>query len=346
MTPPSVPPLFEATRGNIVESVHYGALTVVTTDGNLQASLGDPELVTFLRSSAKPFQALPFMEAQGDEYYHLNLRETAIMCASHAGTDLHVQTLQSFQQKVGLNENQLLCGIHSPFDADTWKAMVRADQAPTPNRHNCSGKHTGMLALAKMKGFALDDYIDPAHPVQQLILQTFAEMTDVRPEQVVVGIDGCSAPNFAVPLRSAALAFARLCDPKDLAPVRADACRRITRAMAGESLMIAGPGRFDTLVMTAAAGKLISKMGAEGYLGIGVLPGAIEPGSPALGITVKVSDGDAETRARPMAALQILRDLGILSGAELDQLADFDRRPIYNFRHLQVGEYRPAFTLR
>ena len=109
--------------------------------------------------------------------------------------------------------------------------------------------------------------------------------------------------------------------------------------------MIAGPERFDTLVMDIALGKLMSKMGAEGYLALGILPDAIEPGSQAMGITIKISDGDELIRARPMVALQILREIGVLSKSELDKLAAFDRHPIYNFRHLEVGEYRPSFHI-
>jgi L-asparaginase II len=338
-------PLFEATRGKIVESIQYGAFVLVSADGRIQGGLGDPELVTYLRSSAKPFQALPFMERRGDEHYHLAPREVAIMCASHTGTDLHDEVVRSFQQKAGLSEDQLMCGVHSPFDHATWKKMVQEGRPSTPNRHNCSGKHTGMLALAGMLGVSQENYVDPVHPIQRLILQTFAEMTGLQPSDVVVGIDGCSAPNFAVPLRASALAFARLCDPTGLPAERADACRRITRAMSQNSLMIAGPERFDTLLMEIASGKIVSKMGAEGYMGLGILPGAIEPGSQALGLGLKISDGDELTRARPIAALQVLRDLGVLSKTELDQLANFDRKPIYNFRHLEVGEYRPAFSL-
>jgi L-asparaginase II len=323
-----------------------GAFAIVDARGALAHSYGDPSLTTYLRSSAKPFQALPFMEARGDQEFHLTPKEVAIMCASHSGTDEHFETVSSFQKKAGLTESQLQCGIHAPFHTETWTRMIREGRPSSPNRHNCSGKHTGMLALCELKGESLENYVDPNHPIQQLILKTFAEMVGLKPESVVVGIDGCSAPNFAVPLRSAALGYARLCDPSGLEPARADACRRIIRAMTTNGMMVAGPERFDTLVMQIAQGKLMCKTGAEGYLGLGILPNAIEPGSPALGLAMKISDGDELTRARPMVALQILREMGVLSKSELDALANFDRRPIYNFRHLEVGEYRPCFHVQ
>jgi L-asparaginase II len=257
-------PVFEATRGEIVESVHMGAFTIANSSGELLASLGDPELVTYLRSSAKPFQALPFIEQHGAEEFGLSEPEIAIMCASHSGTDFHKQIVESFQQKVGLHETQLMCGTHPPFDRPTWKQLIAAGQEATPNRHNCSGKHTGMLAYATLKSYPLDGYTEPGHPVQRDILTAFSEMTGVPEAEVQVGIDGCSVPTFAISMHAAAYGFARLCDPRDLTPQRSHACGKIVKAMSGNGLVIAGPERFDTLVMQIAQGKLICKMGAEG----------------------------------------------------------------------------------
>jgi L-asparaginase II len=336
-------PVFEATRGEIVESVHMGAFTIVDAEGELLGSLGDPDLVTYLRSSAKPFQALPFIEQHGDERFGLIEQEIALMCASHSGTDFHLEIVNSLQHKVGLSESQLMCGTHPPFDRSTWKKLIAAGQEATPNRHNCSGKHTGMLAYATLKGYPLDGYTDPGHPVQRDILSAFSDMTGVPETEVQVGIDGCSVPTFAISMRAAAHGFARLCDPFEFSPERSVACKKITQAMSRNGLVVAGPERFDSVIMQIASGKLICKMGAEGYKALGILPGAVEPGSPAMGITVKVSDGDELNRARPMIVLQILRDMGILSASELQLLKDFDHRPVENFRHLTIGEYRPAF---
>jgi L-asparaginase II len=229
-------------------------------------------------------------------------------------------------------------------------------EQPTPNRHNCSGKHTGMLAHARLRHAPLENYIDITHPVQQAILKTFAEMCGLAVEQVVVGVDGCSAPNFAVPLRNAALGYARLFDPTGLAPERAAACQRITQAMTSNPDMVAGPERFDTLIMGLASGmasgmasgRILTKAGAEGYQGIGLAPGALGPGTPAVGIAFKIADGDAAGRARSLVGLEVLRQLGAISKHEvdeLDELAQFAPRPLYNWRRMQVGEIRPAFTL-
>jgi L-asparaginase II len=258
-------PLVEVTRGAIVECVLFGAAVVVDAQGNLLAAVGDPQTTTFLRSSAKPFQALPFVEMGGVDHFGLSPRELALMCASHHGTDDHVAVLAGMQAKIGISEADLMCGTHPPSDSITWKAMILRGEEPTPRRHNCSGKHTGMLGQAVLRGLPTTNYFLPNHPVQQTILQTFAEMTGMEPERVIQGIDGCSVPTFAVPLYNAALGFARLADPAGLPEPRAHALRQIFAAMPAHPDMVAGPGAFDTMLMLAGRGKILVKGGAEGY---------------------------------------------------------------------------------
>ena len=336
----------ELTRGAVVESIHFGALAVVEATGRLVAWYGNPDTRTYLRSAAKPFQALPFIERGGHTAYDLSPAEIALLCASHSGTDQHVAVVQSIQAKTGVQEASLLCGTHPPLHEATAEALRRRGEDPTPNRHNCSGKHTGMLAFARLRGWPEEDYIDLAHPAQQAILEAFAEMCDLPTTKIEIGIYGCSAPNFAVPLRSAALAYARLCDPSGLPADRAVACLTITAAMTAHPEMVAGPERFDTCLMQVTQGRLLAKAGAEGYQSIGLLPGALGPGSPALGIALKISDGDLKGRARPAVVLEVLNQLGVLSPEELAALAEFGPRlPIYNWRKLAVGEARPCFRL-
>jgi len=348
--------LFEVGRGKIVESIHYGAIAVVDINGKLVAWMGDPQAVTFLRSSAKPFQALPFLEQGGQAAYDLTPREIALACASHSGTDEHVAVVRSMQMKAGISEADLLCGVHFPHHEATADAMRERKESPTPNQNNCSGKHTAMLAFARLHNQGGSDsadslpYIDIRHPIQQAILQTFAAMCDLAVEQVEIGIDGCSAPNFAVPMYNAARAYARLCDPQGghvSDQERADACHAITSAMMFNPDMVGGPGRFDTRLMEVAQGKLLAKGGAEGYQAIGIMPGALYPDSPALGIAIKISDGDQKARARPAVTLEVLRQLGALSQNELDMLAEFGPvNPVENLRKLVVGERHPVFRLQ
>jgi L-asparaginase II len=339
-------PVFELTRGRIVECIHFGAAAIVDADGHLFASIGDPQLVTFMRSSAKPFQALPFVERGGPEKFGLTPREIALMCASHSGTDEHVETVKRMQAKIGISVDNLMCGTHYPMHEATADAMKVRGETPTPYCHNCSGKHTGMLAHAKLRGAALENYVDFHHPVQESILETFAAMCGLPQEKVELGIDGCSAPNFAVPLYNAALGYARLCDPRNQTLERAAACKTISSAMIANPDMVAGPGRFDTALMRAGNGRILVKGGAEGFQSVGLLPGALGPDSPGIGIAVKISDGDPTDRARSGVTLAILQALGTLNEAQLAQMSAYGPQiQLENFRKLKVGVSRPVFVL-
>ncbi len=345
--PAAYAPVVVFTRGRIVESFHNGAVAVVTADGQLVAYYGDPQSVAYLRSSAKPFQTLPLVESGGAQALGFSPRELAITCASHLGLDMHVETVRGLHARLGLSESDLLCGTHPLADPATAARLIREGLAPTPVRHNCSGKHTGMLAQAKFRGAPTADYINPQHPVQQTILQTFAEMCGVEPPSVVVGIDGCSVPTFAVPLVSAALAFARLADPSRLPERRATALRTIFAAMTTNPEMVRGPGDFDTEIMRTLPGVVVSKCGAEAYGGLGIVAGARGANSPALGVALKIGDG--ASRADSIVAAEVLRQLGVLSGAQAAQLAELNlspRQTLKNFRGLTVGEARPCFELQ
>jgi L-asparaginase II len=348
-------PLFEVTRGELVESVHYGSIAVVDAHGRLISSYGDPKTVAFLRSSAKPFQVLPFVEGGGVEYFGLTPRELSVACASHEGSDLHVQTVAGIQKKIGVDESALQCGVHMPGDVEAFKSLILHHREPTPNRNNCSGKHTAMLAYAKMRGLPLENYLEFNHPIQQDILATFAALSGLAVKEVQLGIDGCSAPNFAIPLYNAALAIARLCDPRQLSAERASACRKITSAMTTHPEMVSAYGEFDEQLMRVGAGKIVCKRGAEGYQIIGLLPGVLRADAPGVGIALKVSDGDPSrtaldlthsTRVRPAVALEILRQFGVLSSEQQEALAAFGPvKPIQNHRGIVTGQARPVFKL-
>jgi L-asparaginase II len=338
-------PLIEVTRGNIIESVHYGSLAAVKPDGTTLIDLGDTRSSVFLRSAAKPFQALAFLEQGGAEEYDLQPCEVAILCASHSGTEEHIMVLQSLHKKIGITEDMLQCGVHSPFDQASAEKVIREGKPLRPFHHDCSGKHTGMLAFAKMLNASLESYLDPDHPVQKRMLQTFADMCRVPITDVELGTDGCSAPVFAVPLMAAALGYARLCHPDELETDRALACSRITASMVGCPTMVGGPDRFDSELMAAAGGILVSKMGAEGYQAIGILPGQNQWTKSGLGITIKISDGDPSLRAAGIVALTILQVLGVLTPDAISRLARFDHHSLINARGMSIGEIRPSHSL-
>ncbi len=348
-------PIFELKRGNIVESVHCGAVAVVDSTGKLLAWHGNPYAVTFMRSSAKPFQALPFIEMGGDQVFHLTSREIAILCASHDGTDVHVAVVKGIQEKVGVQESDLQCGVHLLSHPPTVEAMRMRSEALTPNRNNCSGKHTGMLAHARMRNLPISDYLNPNHPIQKTILEVFSEMVGVPTKDIETGTDGCSVPTFAVPLYNAALGFARLCDPRGLSAERTNACRRIATSMMAHPDMVAGPGDFDTRLMEVGAGRILAKGGAEGFMALGIMPGVRGSGKPGVGIVYKIADGDLSVRkfeggsynrARPAVGLAILKHLECISDKDLESLAEFGPvKPITNHRKIVTGESYPVLKL-
>jgi L-asparaginase II len=268
---------------------------------------------------------------------------------------LHIQTVEGIQKKIGVEESALQCGIHMPGDVDAFKSLIINNKQPTQNQNNCSGKHTAMLAHAKMRRLPLENYLDINHPIQEDILAFFAEMCLLPIKEVELGTDGCSAPNFAVPLYNAALAMARLCDPRELSEARASACRKITSAMTTHPEMVSAYGEFDEQLMRVGEGKIVCKRGAEGYQIIGLLPGVLKPDSLGIGIALKVSDGDASrtsldlvhvTRVRPAVTLENLHQLGALSLKQEQALAAFGPvKPVTNHRGIVTGRSRPTFEL-
>ncbi len=346
-------PLLELTRSRVVESTHFGSIAIVDSNRTLLHSCGDPYEVAFLRSSAKPFQALPFIERGGAEHYNYTQGEISISCASHETAQIHLDTVKAMQAKIGIQETDLQCGGHLPGDTAILKKVIRQGIVPTANFNNCSGKHTSMLAHAKMRGLPLENYLDTAHPIQQDILATFSEMCGIEKDRIELGIDGCSAPNFAVPLFNAALGMARMCDPRELSEARATACKKITSAMIAHPEMVSNFGEFDCELMKACEGKVVTKRGAEGFQLIGLMPGV--HGECGVGIAFKVTDGDASrmndalessARVRPAVTLEILRQLKALNESQLQSLKKFGpRKQITNHRGLVTGESYPAFQL-
>ena len=336
--------LVEVWRGPIIESRHSGHLIALDPSGAEICSLGSPDSVTFLRSSGKAFQALPVVSSGAADRFGFTEREVAIACGSHNGEPIHVETVRSMLEKIGLDESALKCGAHEPYSVDVARELIRKGEAPTPIQNNCSGKHAAMLAFAKHLGAPTETYDELANPVQQLILKAVSDFSGVPIEDIAIGIDGCGVPVFGVSVRAMALMYARLVSPPaHLSNETRDACRRIVAAMIAYPEMIGGTkDRLDTELIRAAAGKLISKIGAEGVYTVGVLPSATWP--DGVGFALKVEDGD-DKRARPPAVIDALRQLGVLSGDELETLARWSPTLITNRRGDSVGEARAAFTL-
>jgi L-asparaginase II len=345
-------PLFELTRGSVTESTHYGHIAIVDSNGNLLHSQGDPHTVAFLRSSAKPFQTLPFVEQGGVEHFHYTAAELALSCASHETSQLHLDTVQGMQLKVGIHESDLQCGPHLPSDAHKLREVIKHDLQPTSNFNNCSGKHTTMLAFAKMRGLPLENYLDPSHPIQREILKAFSEMCSIESRRSSSA--QMAAPRRISPCRCSTRHLAwRVCVTRGLSEARATACKKITSAMTAHSEMVSNFGEFDCELMKVGEGRIVTKRGAEGFQIVGILPGVVS--DLGIGIAFKVTDGDASrmndelersARVRPAVTLEILKQLGALNEAQLKTLAKFGPQKILkNYAGIVTGESRTTFTL-
>lgn len=327
-------PLVEITRGQIVESRHLGALAVVDSTGRLLASAGDPFYTTYLRSSAKPFQALPTVASGAFDRTGLAQDALALMCASHHGTEAHVAVCQRILDASGLDVSALRCGVHWPIDEEATRRLAAAGLTPDPRHNNCSGKHSGMLTLATFWDCADSDYTDPQHPVQTAILQRLSGLASQPAGDILVAPDNCTVPAFALPLANAALAYARLIDPT--APPEAG---RIVAAMQAYPHLVSGHGALDDTLMRAGAGALVAKGGAEGYQGIGIRA----PDGHSLGLTLKMADGNP--RAKGPVIYAVLQRLGLVSEDVLASLEALRRPAVRNHRQIVVGEMRPAFDI-
>lgn len=332
--------LAKVIRGASIESIHRGHLIAVSGAGEIVFSIGDPETVTFFRSAAKPFQAIPFITSGAAQEFGFPENEIALACASHSGETVHTETAQKMLARTGLSEANLRCGAHLPFDEKRAEEMLRAGETPTQIHNNCSGKHAAMLAFAKHINADLKTYEHLENPVQRKILETVSYFTEVSKEEIAIAVDGCAAPNFALSLRGMARSFARLVfPPENLDQETREAVRRIVSAMMNFPELIGGTGRLDTLIMQSARGKLISKIGADGVWLCGVLPS--ERWKKGLGIALKVEDGD-DRRARPAIAVEVLRQIGIFDAETLPEISPL---PIKNRRGDLVGRVEADFNI-
>ncbi len=326
-------------RNDLPESWHFGAVAAATPEGRIVARVGDPGTATFLRSAAKPFQALPLVLAGGEERFGLTAADLALICASHSGTPAHVRRAGDLLARGGFTPDDLLCGPHPPLGAESARQLAREGREPERLHNNCSGKHAGMLLACRLLGLSPREYTRPDHPLQQRILGHLASFCGVPAESLGMATDGCSAPTHHLPMAAAAQGYAALADPgaAGLPGELAKAAGRVVRAMTSEPEMVAGPGRFTTRLMEVTGGRVLGKEGAEGFYGLAVR------GPVALGIAVKIADGGE--RCRDGVILDVLRQLGSLSGAEFEELSAFYRPHLYNWAGLRVGEVRPDVEL-
>jgi L-asparaginase II len=334
-TPLAHVPLARVTRGDATDSIHYGSVAVVDRDGRLIYAAGDPRYLTTTRSALKPLQALPFVAGGGVERFGYSLPQVALLCASHSGEPRHVEAVADMLTRADGRPDQLQCGVHPPLFYTAREELPPAGVAFTTLQHNCSGKHAGMLAWCQHCGAAVDSYLAFDHPLQQAIRQAVAHLTGVAERDLVAGIDGCSAPNYAVPLDRLAHAFARLAAGREDARYGA-APSRLATAMSTHPEMVSGERRNDLVLMRAGRGNWVTKVGAEGVQALGIR-------SKGWGIALKVVDGNA--RGLHPATVSVLDQLGLLDSAQRAELAAWGAPEIRNYRGFVTGRVLPAVVL-
>ena len=324
------PTLIEVTRGPLLESFHTGALAVVSATSGVLLSLGDTQRAVYPRSAIKSLQALPLIESGAADHYGFGDAAIALACASHTGTTAHTEVAEAMLAAVGLTEADLGCGRHAPLGAKAAKELWRSGGEPTQLHNNCSGKHAGMLATARHIGLPIEDYWRANHPMQQRVLEVLCELSDLDLGPKVMGLDGCSLPNWAMPLQSMAEVFAKLVSGDGIDAQRAAAFQRIMQACWSEPDLVAGPGRVDSVVMAKLPGRVFLKTGAEGvYCG----------GFPELkvGFALKIEDGT--TRASAGTAMAIVEHV------VPEAVGLMHRDVLKSWRGIEVGTIRTAPAL-
>lgn len=329
-----------------VENVHHGSIAVVSADGDLTHFAGDPDYLTFTRSTLKPMQALPFIRAGGHARYDWTAREIALMCASHSGEAMHTAGVAAMLASAGNDASQLQCGCQVPGWYAALGRMAPEGLQGTPIEHNCSGKHAGFLAACRLHGERVDDYLDPHSPIQRRVASAVAEITGLDESGLTSGTDGCSAPNFAMPLSRLAFAYARLAQGRSAPRVgdaTAEALGVLFDAMTGHPELVSGTARNDLALMSFAPGDWVTKIGADGAQAIGVR-------SAGIGIAIKIADGNRD--ALYCAVIETLRQLGFFdaatdaSGEVPESLARWRGPALRNARGLTTGRMSARFTLR
>jgi len=322
-------------RGGMEDYEFVGALCATDIDGNVLGSAGKAEHRAFIRSAAKPIQALPLALAADDVSLDIPIRLLALACASHAGRPEHVDGVHELLALGDLHTEDLQCGVHQPFDLESRDRLRELGKVPTALHNNCSGKHAGMLLACRLLDLPIDNYLALDHPLQQLIFNHFLEVGDFTEDQVGVAVDGCGVPCYRIPLRAAACIYARLANHSwsTLAPGRVQALAKLSEAMLLHPEMVAGPGRFTTELMLASEGRILAKEGAAGFYSIGVK--SDDAGSGAMGLALKVTPGSEEIRAA--VVVEVLAQLGCLTGSERQRLSAFDCAPVRNHAGTVVG---------
>ena len=326
-------PRVQVYRGDVVESRHRISFAVADASGDILVARGKIDRPVFPRSAIKMLQAIPLVESGAADRFSLTSQELALASASHGGEPRHVDAVALWLKGLGLSEHDLECGAHLPSHGPSAERLLSAGSKPSTIHNNCSGKHAGMLTLAKHLGVPTRGYSQPDHPVQEMIGNVLKSMSGVA-QLPTPAVDGCGIPTFAIPLENLAVGMARFAEPADIIPTRTKACHRLAEAMMRCPAMVAGEDRPCTLIMESLPG-IVVKTGAEGVYT------AAWP-ERGLGLALKVEDG--ATRASSVALLALLNCLGALDDRSRERLKMVASPILRNHAGTIVGHVGPDKT--
>lgn len=329
-------PLIEMTRGGTLENLHFGSVAVANTRGELCAYAGDPHWLTFTRSTLKALQALPFVQAGGPRHFGFTQDHIAMLCASHNGETMHVLAAQGMLELAGQSYRALRCGCHVPYHFEVTGKAPGPLESFDERYNNCSGKHAGFVAYCVQHGHSLDNYEAFDHPLQQAIRRDVARAVGMDANDLKAGVDGCSAPNYAMPLSKLATGYARLASGAQDSEF-GESFAQLSTAMTSHPDIVSGTGRNDLAFMRAGGGDWVTKVGADGVQVVG---------SKSRGEAFAIKIIDANKPALFAASVEVMEQLGWLDDAQRESLKPWRAQSIINARGLLVGERRPAFTLQ
>lgn len=331
-------PAVKIYRGSQLEAFHDASIAVVNEKGELTHYYGDPDAVFMTRSSIKPFQLMPLLLSGASDKFNFTSKQLAIMCGSHNGSDEHKNVVLSNLALAGNSPKDLQCGCHRPLYMIESETYPENKEDKDPARHNCSGKHSGFLALARFLGEDISDYINPNSQTQTLVRQTVSSFCEYPLEETFYGTDGCSAPNFPVPLKNLALGFVKLAIEQGKDKKEKSAVSRIKTAMIEHPKMVSGEKRLDYNLMRSFAGNIICKIGAEAIEGIGFI-------NEKIGVAVKIHDG--ANRALGPVIIETLKQLKIIKSIEnFPLLKQYNIPKVKNVRGLETGTIICDFILK
>lgn len=331
------PILIESIRGKTLESFHRGVICVVNEEGEIVFSIGDEQQICYPRSTMKLFQHLPFLQSEEFKKVNLTPSQLAVMCGSHNGEIEHQKEAESILKLGGLKMNQLQCGGQMPELTKDRVELYKSGANPNHLHNNCSGKHAGFLLYCHLKGWSLENYLDPEHPLQQEIKQVVADLYEYPIEKLAMGRDGCSAPVYSMPIYNQAVSYKNLVSPKGTCSKYFESLQKIVEACTQHPFMVAGNKRYCTQLMEVAGEQVVAKTGADGVYCMGLR-------KKGWGVSIKIDDGTMGPQY--IAAQHLLEKFINLSSDACEKLKEYHTEERYNFSKRHVGRFNASQKLK